>query len=800
MLINYLKISLRTITKHKLFSIITIVGMSLSLASCLLIGLFVWDELSFDQYHPDGDRTFRIYNVRSGNDGVTTYLPIVPPTFGPTLEKDYAEVESTLRMMNIYGSKLFELKGEKTKESKGVYAENTFFDMLTVNLVQGDAGSALEKPNSVVLSKTLSEKYFGDSNSVGENITLSGNEMLITGVYEDFPVNSHLQINYVISFASILQEVPKERIESWIWQQFFTYVKFKPGTDVTAFESKLADFVKQYAYPTIEPAGFTYLPHLQNIKNIHLHSSSFEWEIAQRGNAQSVYVLSAAALFILVIASLNFVNLSTARSLKRMKEVGVRKVAGALRTQLIFQFTSESITITLIGLVIAISITQIGLPYLNDFAGKSISSPFNLPFITAVVIFSLLLGGLAGSYPAWHLSRFRPATVLYNRSGASAEGNIYRNILVVLQFMFSFFLIIGSLVVLAQNDLLHNKDLGFDKEQLMVMTLSQDKKAEHETVKQEFLKNPSVEQATIGYGLPGDIIAGDGIIEPLTGKSLPANLFCVDFDYVKTLGMEIVAGRDFSREFTSDGQRAFIINETAAKSYGFGTPEEAIGHPIHWEEWIGDSTKRGEVVGVVKDFHFKSLREQMSPVVMHIYPQVFYTLTLRVKSDNLTATIAQVKSTYEKLVPEQPFSYKFLDENYDSMYKSEEKLSGLFSLFTGLAIVVACMGLFGLVEFSVNQRIREIGIRKVFGASINSLLLLLTRKYFALILVAFVVIVPVSYYTAQQWLSTFAYRIELSPWIYLEACGLIISITIATVSFQSVKAALTNPATTLRTE
>lgn len=800
MLINYLKISLRTITKHKLFAIITIAGMSLSLASCLLIGLFVWDELSFDQYHPDGNRTFRIYNERSGNDGVTTYLPIVPPTFAPTLERDYPEVESTLRMMNIYGSKLFELENEKVKESGGVYAENTFFDMLTVSAIHGDPKSALEKPNSIALSKSLSEKYFGNTNPVGKNITLSGDELLVTGVFEDFPVNSHLQINYAISFTTLSQFIPKERLESWIWQQFYTYVKFKPGTNVLAFESKLVDFVKEYAYATIEPAGFTYLPHLQNIEDIHLHSSSFEWEIAQRGNAQSVYVLSAAALFILVIASLNFVNLSTARSLKRMKEVGIRKAAGAVRKQLIFQFTSESITITLIGLLIAIAIAQIGLPYLNDFAGKSMTSPFNLPFIGGLLLFSLVLGGLAGSYPAFQLSRFRPASVLYNRSGASAEGSFYRNVLVVLQFMFSFFLIIGSMVVLAQNDLLHNKDLGFNKEQLMVMALSQSNKNELETIRQEFTSIPSVEQATIGYGLPGDIIAGDGIIDPLTDKSLPANLFCVDYDYIKTLGMQVVAGRDFSQEFTSDLQRAFIINETAVKTYGFGTPEEAIGHPIHWEEWIGDSIKRGEVVGVVKDFHFKSLREQMSPVVMHIYPQVFYTLTLRVKGDNLPATIAQTRSTYENLITDQPFSYKFLDENFDTMYKSEEKLSGLFSLFTGLAIVVACMGLFGLVEFSVNQRIREIGIRKVFGASVNSLLVLLTRKYFVLIVIAFVVVIPVSYYAAQLWLSTFAYRIELSPWIYLQACALVVAITIVTVSFQSVKAALTNPATTLRTE
>ena len=800
MISNYLKIGIRNLLKHKLFSFITIAGMAISIASCLLISIYVWDELSFDNYHPDGDRTFRIYNIRTGDDGVTNYLPIVPPAFGPALQKDYPEVASTLRVLDTYGARLFELDGEKVKEGDGIYAEPTIFDMLTIAPTEGDAGTALSEPYSVVLSQPLAEKYFGKKDPVGELIKISGDEFKITGVFGPIPRNSHLQPKYIMSFATILKFVSPERMESWRWQQFFTYVKLHPGSSSVQFENKLEGFAKKYAWPVTEPLGFVYTPHIQNVADIHLHSSNFEWEIAQRGSAQSVYVLGGTALFILIIASLNFINLSTARSLKRMKEVGIRKVAGAARPQLIMQFIGESVIITVIGLLIAIVVVQVAFPYLNEFTGKSIAPPLTFGFVLGLTALALALGVLAGSYPAFQLSRFRPATVIYHRNGGKKETSLYRNTLVVLQFIFSFFLITGSWIVLSQNNLLHNKDLGFDKSQLMVLYLNEEVRPNFEAVKQEFLQNPKITHASASYGLPGDIVAGDGVKDPTTGKELPANLFCVDYDYIKTLGMEVVAGRDFSRAYGSDAKRGFILNETAVKTYGFGTPEEAIGHPLAWdmwEKWEGDTIKQGEVIGVVKDFHFKSLREQMTPVVLQVFPPSFYTLTLKVKPEDMATTIAFCKDTYEKLIPEIPFSYKFLDSNFEKMYKAEEKLSVLFTVFSGLAILVACMGLFGLVEYSVNQRVREIGIRKVFGASVDSLVLLLTKKYFALIAIAFVIVIPISYYAANQWLSTFAYRISISPLIYAKACLLIVFITLLTVSFQSVKAALANPATTL---
>jgi len=800
MLLNYFKIAFRNLTKNKLFSLINVFGMAISLASCLLIGLFVCDELKFDNYHPDGDRTFRVYNVRTGDDGVTNYLPIVPLPFAPYMQKDFPEIESTLRMMDTYSEQLFEIDDKKLLEPNGIYAEHTVFDVLSIKVIEGSAKDALIKPNMAAISKSLATKYFKDGNTLGQNFKIDGQDYQVSAVFEDTPYHSHLKINYLLSFATLTKNWVKDRSDNWQWQQIFTYLKLKPNTDAKELEAKFLPFVEKYAYPKIKPEGFLYVPHLQNIKDIHLHSSNFEWEIAQRGNAQTVYILSLTALLLLVIASLNFINLSTSRSIKRMKEVGVRKVAGAVRMQLVAQFIAESVVITFLGLVLSLVITELTLPYLNQFAEKTLALPLTPSITSSLIAFCILLGIVAGSYPAFYLSQFKPAAVLYNKNSASGNTAFFRQGLVVLQFMFSFFLIIGSMIVLSQNDLLQNKDMGFSKEQLIMIPLRDNLVKNYETTKREFSNHPNIISATIGFGIPGDIIAGDGVIDPVTRKSLPANMFCIDFDYIKTMQMKIIEGRDFSRSFTTDKNQGFIINETAVKTFGFGTPQEAIGKKLDWNMWGKDSVKHGEVIGVLKDFHFKSLREQMSPVVMQIFPSAYWKLTMRIKPEDLPATMAHLKSTYERLDPEWPFTYKFVDENFDVMYRSEKKLSALFSIFTGIAITVACLGLFGLVEYSVNQRVREIGIRKVFGASVNSLLILLTRKYFILVLVAFVIIIPVSYYAASTWLSSFAYRIPISPWIYVKACALVITITAFTVSVQSIKAALSSPANVLKTE
>lgn len=798
MLLNYIQIALRNLQKNKLFSVINISSMAISLTSFFLIILFVWDELKFDRHHPDGERTFRVYNIRNGDDGIVSYLPIVPYPFATYMQKDFPEIESAVRIMDTYGEQLFDIDGKKILQANGLFTEPGVFDMLSLDIISGEAKTALEKSNCVALSLSVARKFFGENDPVGKTIMINERDYLVTAVYANPPVHFHLKVDYLLSMATL--PFLQDRMENWQWQQIFTYLKLKAGSNSKALESKFPAFVEKYAYPKIKSVGFTYVPYLQNIKDIHLYSSNFEWEVAQRGNAQTVYILSVTAIALLVIACLNFINLSTARAVKRMKEVGVRKVIGAARKQLVLQFISESVVITIVGLVFAIIVAQLSLPYLNTLADKELSLPFSWEIVTTVFLFCIVLGTIAGSYPAFYLSQFKPAAVLYNKQTRSGGTAIFRQGLVVLQFVFSSFLIIGSMIVFSQHDLLLNKNMGFNKDQLVMVPLRDAQLQNYETTKREFANHSGVTSATVGFGVPGDLIAGDEVIDPEKNKTVPVNLFCIDHDYIQTMGMTIISGRDFSKEIPSDSSEAFIINETAVGVMGYKSTGEAIGKPLHWNMWGRNALKRGQIIGVVKDFNIKSLRDKLSPVVLHIYPKAFWKLTVRIKPDQVPETMAHLKSTYERLDPAWPFTYSFVDEKFSAMYATEQKLINLFSIFTGLAIGVACLGLFGLVEYSVNQRAKEVSIRKVFGASVGSLLMLLTRSYFILVLIAFIVIIPLSYLAAGEWLSNFAYHIEISPWMYVKACGLVLVVTLLTVSFQSIRAALSNPSQVLKSE
>ncbi|HEY0740762.1 MAG TPA: ABC transporter permease [Chryseosolibacter sp.] len=802
MLANYLKIAFRNLMKNKLFSVINILGMSISLTSVFIIALFVFDEMKYDAHIEDADRKFRFYNSKTSDTGENSKLAVLPYPLATYIQKDLPEVESTLRIMSTFGDNLFEANGKQLQESNGVFAEGEITNMLSLKFIDGDPTTAFEKPDLVVLNRSTAEKYFGTSSAVGNVIKISKTDYTVSGVIENLPTTSHLQVDYLLSFPSLTRNWAPIRFENWVNQQYITYVKLKPGTDPQAFESKVNDLIDKYSDPQTKPQGFEHEPHIQNIKDIHLTSTDFQWDVAVAGNAQTVYILSITAVLILVIACLNFINLSTARSIKRMKEVGVRKVVGALKSQLILQFVMESIVITGIALFIAVTVTSALLPSVNSFAEKSIHDPFTFTTLALLAVAAIALGFIAGSYPAFHLSRFRPATILSNKGSAGSNSNVefFRKGLVVVQFAFSFFLIISAMIVLSQNDYLKNKDLGFDKEQLVVLQLSSAQRPNVQALKHEYANHPNILDATLSYGLPGDIVAGDGITDAATGKPWGANMILADEDYIKTFGMTVVAGRDFSKDSPSDLTNAFILNEEAVKAYGYGTPDDAIGKKVDWQIWGTDSTKHGEVIGVVKDFHIRNFREKITPLVMHIGPQYFFTLTLRVKPENIRETIAHLADTWKKADQEWPFNYKFIDENFDKMYKNEEKLSALLSAFTLLAILIACMGLFGLVEYSVNQRAKEISIRKIFGAATSSLLILLTKQYFALIAIAFVIIIPVSYYTSLQWLEGFVYHIKIDPFIFVKAGAMIVGITVLTVMFQSLRAASSNPAKVLRSE
>lgn len=794
---SYLTIAFRNLAKYKIFSVINIAGMAISLASCLLISIFVAEELSFDAHIQDADRKFRVYNIMT-IEGVQRYLPINPYPFASYMQRDFPEIESTLRMIDTYESQLFQLGETKSQEAYGVISESELFDMMSLQVIAGDENTALDRPYTAVLSESLAKKYFGDVNPVGKSIKIDEVDREVTAVFADAPERFHLRLAYATSLSTTNWE--RDNANNFLRTQIFTYLKLKPGTDAKALEAKFVAFNEKYSAPQIAKNNIFYDTRLQNIKDIHLHSSNFEWEIAQRGDAQSVYILIATAIMILGIACLNFINLSTARAVKRMKEVGIRKTAGANRRQLIMQFLAESMMFTFIGLVLAVVIAEIALPTLNLVVEKHLTITFNPAYVIGIVLFCIILGGLAGGYPAIYLSGFRPAAVLAKKSDRAGGSALFRHSLVVVQFMLSFFLISASLIVLQQNDLIKNKDLGFNKEHVVVVPLREPQLRNQEATKQLYKDNANVIDATICFGLPGDVVAGDGIRKGGADVDMMTSMFCVDNDYIPTMGMEVIAGRGFSREFVSDSANAFVVNESFLKTYDMGTPEEAIGKRLDWKRWDNGQLKKGTIIGVVKDFHFKSLREKLSPVVMQIFPENAWRLAVRIKGDDIDGTIAHIQSVFEKLDPGWTFTYNFLDRNLDAMYKSEQRLGQLFTIFTYLAIAVACLGLFGLVEYSVNQRTKEISIRKIFGASVTSLLVLLTKRYFLLLTLSCVMIIPLIVYAAGEWLSRFAYRVDIEPMLFIKAGMLILLITAFTVSFQSIRAALSNPVKNLRND
>ncbi len=641
---NYLVIALRNIAKYRVFSAINVVGMAISLASFLLISLFVFDEWSYDQHHVDGARTFRVYNTVI-QEGVVSELPIVPYPYASYLQRDFPEIESTLRILDTYEAQLFQVGDQKLTQEHGIISESAIFDMLSLQVIEGKPDSALDRPSTVALSASLANKLFGTEAVSGKTLRIDNIDREITAVFADPPKHLHLSIEYITSLSTTNWE--KRFGDNFRRQQIFTYLKFKPNTDTRAFESKLAAFADKYANPQLKEINTRFIPHIQNIADIHLHSSNFQWELAKRGDAQTVYILAVTAVMILLIACLNFVNLSTARAMKRMKEVGIRKTTGANRVQLVVQFLSESILLTTIGLCLALVIAEASLPWLNSVVQKDLFINYTPVSILGSVALCLLLGALAGVYPAFFLSGYRPVSVLAKQHGQSTRGSLLRQALVVVQFMLSFFLVTASLVVLTQNDLIQTMDLGFKRDHVVIVPLRSPQLANQETTKQQYLNHPNVLSATIGFGLPGDIIAGDGVIDPVSNTEWTTSLFCIDHDYIKTIGLDVIAGRDFSPEFTSDSSDAFIVNETFLATYQLGVPQEAVGRKLDWQRWDGRGIKHGKIVGVVRDFHFKSLRDKVTPVVLHIFPGAAWKLAVRIKGDDITGTLDHLKKVYQ---------------------------------------------------------------------------------------------------------------------------------------------------------
>ncbi|MGN6341554.1 MAG: ABC transporter permease [Ginsengibacter sp.] len=807
MIKNYFKIAFRNITRHKGFSFINIAGLTLGFTACILIGLFVWDENQYDKFLPDGDQVYRVYNHYTNNEGSEDRAP-APPMFATTLKQDFPEVEQTARvLMQPENKTLFEAGNKKIYEQDGYYVDSTYFDVFPLTFRYGTPLKALNDPSSIVISENMANVFFGNANPVGKQLLMDKTPFTIKGVFVKNP-KFHMQFNYLVPLAAA--HIPPERMQSWQWQQFYNYVKLKRGTNVPLLQSKFRADVNQKSASFMKETQSSNKPVFQPLQKIHLYSANFKYDLAQRGNITYIRALTIIAIFILLIACFNFINLATAKSLQRAKEVGVRKTIGADRKQLIFQFIGETVFLTFISILVSIAASIVLLPWLNQFTGKNISlALFANPFVMLLfVMLTLTVGILAGFYPALVLSNFKPLKVLKGTVTDQAAGKTpwLRHALVVVQFTLSVLLIISVVIVFRQVNYLHNKDLGFIKDQIMFFPMRGDNMFKNDEIfKNELLQLPGVSSVSIGYGFPGDAVAGDEIIVPKNGQEVKqsATQLMVDYDYIKTLGLQLVAGRDFSKSMSMDKDHAWIINETAVKQLGFGSPQNALGKKLSWHVWNNknpDSLKTGQVIGVVKDFNYKSLYDKVETTVLQIFPDAAWKVAVKMKAANMGTTINEVKNIWNHFTPEYPIEYKFLDENFQEMYRSEDKLKSLLSIFTGIAIFVGCLGLFGLAAFTAERRRKEIAIRKVLGASTNGVIMLLSKDFIKLVLISLLIASPVGWYFMNKWLQDFAYRINISWGTFLLAGMLAILLALITISFQAIKAAMANPVKGLRSE
>jgi putative ABC transport system permease protein len=809
MLKNYFKIAFRNLWKNKGYSAINIFGLAIGIATCLLISLYVLDELSYDKYNKNADRIYRINaNIKFGGDEQN--LAVCPDPMAFTMVKDYPEVENAVRFRG-YGPSLVKKGNENIKEERIIYTDSTLFDVFTLPMIEGNPKKALTEPNSVVITEKVAKKYFSTTHAIGKVLRFDNkNDYKITAVIKDVPENSHFNFDFFIALAGV-QEANQN---IWLSFNFNTYLLLRKDADVKSFQKKFDQILAKYMFPQAEQllhinkedfkksGNFVNLS-LIPLTDIHLRSDRVA-ELAPNNDVQVVYIFSIIAIFILLVACVNFMNLSTARSANRAKEVGVRKVLGTQRKNLVSQFLTEAVVMSLIAFVFAIAIAFLLLPYLNQLALKQLTlsvsdHPYLLPLL---VTFAIMVGLLAGSYPAWYLSAFRPIQVLKGTVSAGFKRSYLRSGLVVFQFFISITLIIATIIIYNQLNYIRNRKLGFNKEQVLLVrdAYALDKQAE--SFKQEVLKYPEIISGTkSGYlpvsnsGRDNESLFAEGHIE--NDKAVATQFWTVDHDYLKTMGMQIVEGRDFNKEFATDSS-AIILNETAVKLFGFsGNP---IGRKVtELIDLNAKTTRDFTVIGVVKNFNFESLRQNIGALCMKIGNSTG-TISFRMRTTDATQTIGHIKSIWKKIAPNEPFTYSFLNEEFDNMYRSEERSGKIFISFAVLAILIACLGLFGLAAYAAEQRTKEIGIRKVLGATVSNIVGMLSKDFLKLVLLASLIAFPVSWWIMNKWLQDFAYRIHIDWWVFVLATAMAFSIAIITVSFQAIKAALTNPVKNLRTE
>jgi putative ABC transport system permease protein len=809
MLKNYFQLAFRNLIKNKIFSFINIFGLTIGLACCMLIAAFLFDELSFDKYPAKASQIYRVGVRLNQNGGVADY-PIVDVAVGAGIKSAFPGVLASSRLRPLeedyvsYGDKQF-------KEKHLALCDSNFLEMFSIPLIEGNPKTALTAPGSIVITKSFANKYFGNLSAMGKTLKIFGG-VKVTGVIDKVPDNSHFHFDAFISMASNRWAMIGT---TWSNIGFYTYLLLDKDIDPKKLESKFPQLTEKYVVPEAQhdmgvslaearKAMNTWHFYLIPVTDIHLHAAT-KYELEANGDIQNVYIFGALALFIMLLACVNFTNLSTASSAKRSREVGIRKVLGSVKKQLVSQFLTESVLLTCFGMFFALLLVYLLLPYFNQLSGKHISISFFLNYRSFFFALSLVLfvGIVAGIYPAFFLSSFNTIAVLKSASpGTTSKRNSLRSGLVIFQFMISSSLIIATVIIYQQLHFMQNKKLGYDKEQVLVI---QDTYALHrnqEPFKQQLLKDSRVVNATISMDAPVDLV-GTGVDgsevyakenkENETAAEIHAFYFHVDYDYLSTLGMKMAAGRYFSKDFASDSS-AVVINESAVRDLGWTSNRSAIDKTV-----VSSGQHEYKVVGVVQDFNYASAKQKIAPLFMMLGHN-YGALMVKIRTDDVKGFLEEAKKQWEAFNTEIPFSYYFLDDRFASLYQAEQKTGQVFTLFAILAIIIASLGLFGLVAFTTEQRTKEIGIRKVLGASVNQVLFLLSKKFLSLVCIAFVISIPLTWWAMHNWLNNFAYRISINWWVFLMAGLLAVLIALLTISFQAVKAALANPVKSLRTE
>ena len=800
---HFFQIALRQLLKRKFYSFINIAGLAIGMACCVLITLYVQHELSYDQYHSKKDRIYRVLQAfRSVQPGETLSAP-TPQDFsvwgcapvGPALQKDFPQIEKVVRFMSPI-SLLLQSGEKRVQQDNLLCMDSTAFDVFSWKMLAGDPHTALIAPNSIVLTRTTAKKFFGDTNPVGQTLRVDNQtNFLVTGWMEDVPPNSQFTFNGLISMATARNQ-RSEIFGWWGYVDFYAYLLLKPNTNIDSLKSQTAAFLKRN---NSEDKG--YAISFEKMTGAYLHSEAVR-QPGPTGSLLNVYLFSCIAIFILLIACINFMNLSTARSLERAKEVGVRKVLGVKPSSLMWQFLFESALLSLGAAIIAILLARAGISLMGELSGKAIDPThfFTPRLFVGMAVFAVIVGILAGIYPAWFISGFRPIAVLKGKFTPSGEGISLRKILVVFQFTLSIALIAGTAIVYTQLKFVNRHDLGFQKDQMVILNFEGDEKVQQniETIKRAITDQPGVIAASSSRAVPGEFLPNAGTqIQTPDGKMENQGplIYEIDFDFIPTYHIPLVAGRAYSRSYLTDSAQSMVINEAAAKVYGYTRPADAVGKKF--SQW----GRTGTIIGVVKDFNFRSLHQAVEPLTLRYgYPYSLNRISVSVKGDNIPGTLASIRKVWDKLVPQRPFLYHFLDESFGEQYQADQHFGQLFTFFSCLAICIACLGLFGLSTFMAQQRVKEIGIRKVLGSSVGGIVMLLSKDFIKLILLAMVIAVPLCWLAMNQWLQGFAYRITIGPVVFIEAGTIALGVALVTIAWQSARAAMGNPIDSLRNE